>query len=82
MLSPHTMSGVEGMGEADARALLDALIAHATQDRFVYRHQWRKDDVLMWDNRCTMHAVMPYDSVSHRRIMHRTTIVGDSAPVV
>ena len=82
MLSPHTMSGIEGMGETDARALLDALIAHATQDRFVYRHQWRKDDLLMWDNRCTMHAVMPYDSVSHRRIMHRTTIVGDSAPVV
>jgi alpha-ketoglutarate-dependent taurine dioxygenase len=82
MLSPHTMSGIEGMGDADARALLDALIAHATQDRFVYRHQWKRDDVLMWDNRCTMHAVMPYDSVSHRRIMHRTTIVGDSAPVV
>ena len=82
MLSPHTMSGIEGMGDADARALLDALIAHATQDRFVYRHQWKRDDVLMWDNRCTMHAVMPYDSANHRRIMHRTTIVGDSAPVV
>jgi len=36
----------------------------------------------MWDNRCTMHAVMPYDSSTHRRIMHRTTIVGDAAPVV
>jgi alpha-ketoglutarate-dependent taurine dioxygenase len=82
MLSPHTMSGVEGLGEAEGRSLLDALTAHATEDRFVYRHQWRGDDVLMWDNRCTMHAVMPYDSVAHRRIMHRTTIVGDAAPVV
>ena len=50
---------------------------HATEERFVYRHQWRRDDVIMWDNRCTMHAVMPYDSVNQRRIMHRTTIVGD-----
>ena len=82
MLSPHTMSGVEGMGEAEGRALLDALTAHATQDRFVYRHRWRKDDVLMWDNRCTMHAVMPYESGTQRRIMHRTTIMGDAAPVV
>ena len=82
LLSPHTMSRVEGMTEAESRALLDALIAHAMEDRFVYRHQWQKDDVLMWDNRCTMHAVMPYDSSTHRRIMHRTTIVGDVAPVV
>jgi alpha-ketoglutarate-dependent taurine dioxygenase len=82
MLSPHTMSGVEYMGDAEGRALLDALIAHATEDRFVYRHQWQKDDVLMWDNRCTMHAVLPYDSASQRRIMHRTTIVGDAAPVI
>jgi alpha-ketoglutarate-dependent taurine dioxygenase len=82
MLSPHTMSGIEGMGEAEARALLDALIAHATEERFIYRHEWSKDDVLMWDNRCTMHAVMPYDSVNHRRIMHRTTIAGDAPPEV
>ena len=82
MLSPHTMVGIEGMAEVESRSLLDALIAHAMEDRFVYRHQWRKDDVLMWDNRCTMHAVMPYDARAHRRIMHRTTIVGDAAPVV
>ncbi|MDG2285582.1 MAG: TauD/TfdA family dioxygenase [Alphaproteobacteria bacterium] len=82
MLSPHTMSGIEGMAEAEGRALLDTLISHATEDRFVYRHQWQTDDVLMWDNRCTMHAVMPYDSATDRRIMHRTTITGDGPPVV
>jgi alpha-ketoglutarate-dependent taurine dioxygenase len=82
MLSPHTMSGVEGMGAAEGRALLDALIAHATEARFVYRHHWKPDDVLMWDNRCTMHAVMPYESAKHRRIMHRTTIAGEAPPVV
>jgi alpha-ketoglutarate-dependent taurine dioxygenase len=79
-LSPHTMEGVVGMPDAEGRALLDELITHATQDTFVYRHQWAQDDVIMWDNRCTMHAVMPYDSASTRRIMHRTTIVGNAAP--
>ena len=76
-ISPHTMAGIEGMDEAQGRALLGELIAFATQDRFVYRHKWRKDDVIMWDNRCTMHAVMPYENTRVRRIMHRTTIVGD-----
>jgi alpha-ketoglutarate-dependent taurine dioxygenase len=54
---------------------------HATQDRFVYRHKWQKDDVLCWDNRCTMHAVTLHDAVTLRRIMHRTTIVGDG-PII
>lgn len=76
-ISPHTMAGIEGMADAEARALFDELIAFATQDRFVYRHKWQPQDVIMWDNRCTMHAVMPYDAASVRRIMHRTTIVGD-----
>lgn len=79
-LSPHTMESVVGMPGDEGAALLDELTRHATQDRFVYRHRWQKDDVIMWDNRCTMHAVMPYDSVNHRRIMHRTTIVGDERP--
>jgi alpha-ketoglutarate-dependent taurine dioxygenase len=77
-LSPHTMSGIEGMPEAEARALLDKLARFATQEQFVYAHAWRQDDVIMWDNRCTMHAVMPYDNKTVRRIMHRTTLVGES----
>lgn len=76
-ISPHTMAGIEGMPDGKARVLLDELTAFATQDRFVYRHKWRPHDVIMWDNRCTMHAVMPYDAANVRRIMHRTTIVGD-----
>ena len=80
-LSPHTMAGIVGMDEHVGLALLDELTEHATQERFVYRHQWRRDDVIMWDNRCTMHAVMPYDSAKQRRIMHRTTIVGDERPM-
>lgn len=76
-LSPHTMVRIEGMNEDEGRALLDELTRFATEDRFVYRHRWRQDDVIFWDNRCTMHAVMPYDNANHRRVMHRTTIVGD-----
>jgi alpha-ketoglutarate-dependent taurine dioxygenase len=77
-LSPHTMSGIEGMPDAEARALLDELARFATQEQFVYAHAWRKDDVILWDNRCTMHAVMPYDNKTVRRIMHRTTLIGES----
>ena len=80
-ISPHTMDRVEGWSEADSRALFQQLADFATQPEFVYRHKWRRNDVIMWDNRCTMHAVMPYDSANRRRVMHRTTIVGDG-PVI
>ena len=79
-LSPHTMDHVEGMGEAEGRALLDDLIAHATQGDYVYRHEWNDDDVIMWDNRCTMHAVEPFDNKAIRRVMHRITLVGETKP--
>jgi len=76
-ISPHTMEGIEERAVEESAALLDQLTAFAIQDRFVYRHVWRTDDVIFWDNRCTMHAVTPYDNAHARRIMHRTTIVGD-----
>ena len=75
------MTGIVQLPGQQGMALLDELIAHATQDRFVYCHQWRQHDVIMWDNRCTMHAVTPFDNQTQRRIMHRTTIVGDEAPI-
>ena len=80
-LSPHTMARVEGLDETEGRALLDDLIAHATDARFVYRHVWARDDVIMWDNRCTMHSVEPFDNVAIRRIMHRVTLVGENKPI-
>jgi taurine dioxygenase len=81
LLSPHTMAGVVGMASAQGRPLLDKLIAHATDERFVYRHRWRPHDVIMWDNRCTMHSVMPFDNTRIRRIMHRVTLVGENKPI-
>ena len=80
-LSPHTMVKISGQEEAESRALLDQLIEHATRDAFVYRHIWSPDDVIMWDNRCTMHSVEPFDNVTQRRIMHRVTLVGDGPPI-
>ena len=75
------MERVEGLTEEEGRRLLNELAAFATQDCFVYRHKWKKNDVILWDNRCTMHAVMPYDAANLHRVMHRTTIVGDG-PVI
>jgi alpha-ketoglutarate-dependent 2,4-dichlorophenoxyacetate dioxygenase len=64
---------VEGMGENEARALLAGLIADATRPEFTYRHEWRPGDVVMWDNRATMHRghTWPQDQA---RSMVRTTI--------
>jgi alpha-ketoglutarate-dependent 2,4-dichlorophenoxyacetate dioxygenase len=64
---------VEGMGDTEARALLAQLIADATRPEFTYRHQWRPGDVIMWDNRATMHRGHPW-AHNQARSMVRTTI--------
>jgi alpha-ketoglutarate-dependent taurine dioxygenase len=79
-ISPIYNDEVEGMSPAAAKQLIEDLTGLAAEARFVYRHRWETDDVLLWDNRCTMHAVTPHDP-RERRVMHRTTIVGD-APVL
>jgi len=66
---------VEGMEEGAARHLIEELSDFAAQPKYMYRHVWEPHDVLMWDNRCTVHAVTPHDP-AERRVMHRTTIVG------
>ena len=66
---------IEGMDEGAAHRLIEELSAFAAQPKYMYRHVWEPHDVLMWDNRCTVHAVTPHDP-DERRVMHRTTIVG------
>ena len=61
----------------EGEALLMELEQHATQDRFIYRHIWQDNDVLMWDNRCTMHCVTTYDAAKERRVVHRAVVQGD-----
>jgi alpha-ketoglutarate-dependent 2,4-dichlorophenoxyacetate dioxygenase len=68
-----------GMTDESGAALLNQLIEHATQPQFVYAHRWRVHDLVMWDNRCTMHRGKPYDDLRWPRDMHRAT-VSDVAP--
>ena len=56
------------------RALLDDLMAHATRSEFVHRHEWRTGDLILWDNRCTMHRATEYDDLNARRDLQRTTV--------
>lgn len=65
---------VLGLEATAATALLDELRQHATQRQFVYLHRWRKHDLVMWDNRCTMHRGRPYDDLRYVRDMHRATV--------
>ncbi len=76
-VNPHFTTRFEDMSVEESRPLLDFLARHATRPENVYRHRWAVGDVLMWDNRCTMHyAVRDYDE-SMPRLMHRTTAGGE-----
>jgi len=65
---------VFGLGEREGRELIDALIAHATQRQFVYIHRWRVNDLVMWDDRCTMHRGTDFDDLRWRRDFQRATV--------
>ena len=65
---------VYGMPDEEGKALIDELIAHVTQRQFVYTHRWRPNELVMWDNRCTMHRGTDYDDLRHVRDMARVTI--------
>jgi len=63
-----------GMPDDEGRALIDELIAHATQRQFVYTHRWRPNELVMWDNRCTLHRGTDYDDLHAIRDMQRATV--------
>ena len=70
-------SHFDGLPMEVGRARLAALEAHATQERFVYRHKWREGDVLMWDNRCLLHrADANFEAARYPRVLHRTCLRG------
>lgn len=78
-LGRRRMSYAEGMSLADSEALLDELWKYATAPHRIYRHAWSLGDLVMWDNRTTMHRRDAFSKVERRR-MHRTQIQGTEAP--
>jgi taurine dioxygenase len=67
---------VEGMDENEGSALLDKLFDHIEQDQFIYAHKWRVGDLVLWDNRCTLHARTDF-SDKERRLLRRHVVVGE-----
>jgi alpha-ketoglutarate-dependent 2,4-dichlorophenoxyacetate dioxygenase len=80
LFTPIHISRVLGMSVAESRMLVNELIEHATQPQFVYRHEWRAGDLVMWDNRCTLHRGRRFD-LTKRRDLRRTTTMQDDATV-
>lgn len=66
-----------GMTEAESKPILRLLVDHATRLEFTYRHQWRVHDLVMWQNKCTMHLALADFDMSQPRDMQRTTIAGE-----
>jgi taurine dioxygenase len=68
-----------GLNLAESEALLEQLWSYATRDEFTWYNNWRPGDLVLWDNRCTMHRRDPFDPAA-RRVMHRTQIKGTARP--
>ena len=75
--STGTVKEVVGMEGPEGLAYLDELVEFVTQDRFVHRHKWAVGDLLMWDNRCTLHTGTLFDDKKYQRLMHRMWAKGD-----
>jgi taurine dioxygenase len=71
--------GTEGAEAQEAEALVAALADHIVKAEFVFRHQWRPGDLLMWDNCSVQHRTIQDHDMPQRRLMHRTTM-GGAAP--
>jgi taurine dioxygenase len=70
---------ISGLPLAESEALLDELWSYGSREEFAWHNEWRVGDLVLWDNRCTMHRRDPFDAGS-RRIMHRTQIKGETKP--
>jgi alpha-ketoglutarate-dependent taurine dioxygenase len=75
---PAVISHIEGLEAAESAELIDTLIAHITQPRFVYSHHWHKGDLVMWDNRAVLHTASLFDHTRYQRLMYRTTVAGNA----
>lgn len=79
-LGRRRLAYIDGLPLEESEALLDALWQHATLPAICWTNRWRVGDLVLWDNRCTMHRRDPFDAAA-RRIMHRTQIKGEAPPI-
>ena len=77
-LNPIRIEGIVGMPEGEALQLLDDLLAHATQEKYQYRHRWQKGDLVLWDNRCLLHKANGDYDHSQTRYLYRAMLKGDA----
>ncbi len=75
-LNPVRMEGIVGMEDGAALELIDELMRHATQAKYEYRHQWRRGDWVLWDNRSVMHQANPDYDMRERRFLYRLMLKG------
>ena len=75
-LGRNRMDHIVGMDREAGHRLIDDLVAHSTQPQFVYRHKWRRGDIVIWDNRCLMHKANGDYPEGARRLMHRIIVAG------
>ena len=68
---------INEMDDKQARELLEELLSHATKPEFAFAHAWQPGDLVLWDNRCTMHAPSPFDDNKYERLMYRLTMNGE-----
>jgi taurine dioxygenase len=71
------IAGMQPGPHGEGARLLEALVTHATQPRFVYVHEWTTGDLVVWDNRCLIHAATWFDADNIKRLMWRTTVSGN-----
>lgn len=76
-VAKDVVSRIVGMAEDESRALIDELEAFATRPDHVYSHKWQPGDLVVWDNRCTLHRATPYDP-QYRRTLYRTQVKGEA----
>jgi len=76
-ISPRFTLGIKNMEDKEAQPLLDHLFEHLINERFIYHHKWQKGDLVIWDNRQTLHLALGGVKVPEVRRMHRSTVVGE-----
>ena len=69
---------IVGLSDDESAELIERLMTHTTQPQFVYEHTWQPGDLLIWDNRATLHRATEYDTAGESRIMRRAVVTGDA----